>query len=57
MGHSRPKYNSFVSKLCWAVANDEPYTINDRNSEIELLYIDDLLEGMYDLLEGEEIHC
>ena len=57
MGHSRPKYNSFVSTLCWAVANDEPYTINDRNSEIELLYIDDLVEGMYDLLEGKEIHC
>ena len=57
MGHSRPKYNSFVSTLCWAVANDEPYTINDRNSEIELLYIDDLVEGMYDLLEGKEVHC
>ena len=57
MGHSRPKYNFFVSTLCWAVANDEPYTINDRNSEIELLYIDDLVEGMYDLLEGKEIHC
>ena len=57
MDHSRPKYNSFVSTLCWAVANDEPYIINDRNIEIELLYIDDLVEGMYDLLEGKEIHC
>ena len=33
MGHSRPKYNSFVSTLCYAVANDEPYTVNDRSSE------------------------
>lgn len=57
MGHSRPKYNSFVSTLCYCVANDEPYTVNDRNAELELLYIDDLVEGMYDLLEGKEQHC
>ncbi len=57
MGHSRPKYNSFVSTLCYCVANDEPYTINDRNAELELLYIDDLVEGMFDLLEGKEQHC
>ncbi len=54
MGHSRPKYNSFVSTLCYCVANDEPYSINDRASELELLYIDDLVEGMFDLLEGKE---
>ena len=30
MGHSRPKYNSAVSTFCWAVANDEPFTVNDR---------------------------
>ena len=57
MGHSRPKYNSAVSTFCWAVANDEPYKVNDRNTELELLYIDDLVEGMYDLLEGKEQHC
>lgn len=57
MGHSRPKYNSAVSTFCWAVANDEPYTVNDRNTELELLYIDDLVEGMFDLLEGKEKHC
>ena len=57
MGHSRPKYNSFVSTLCYCVANDEPYTVNDRNTELELLYIDDLVEGMFDLLEGREVHC
>lgn len=57
MGHSRPKYNSAVSTFCWAVANDEPYTVNDRSSVVELLYIDDLIEGMLDLLEGQELHC
>ena len=57
MGHSRPKYNSAVSTFCWAVANDEEFTVNDRNTELELLYIDDLVEGMFDLLEGKELHC
>lgn len=57
MGHSRPKYNSFVSTLCYCVANDEPYTLNDRNAELELLYIDDLVDGMFDLLENKEYHC
>lgn len=57
MGHSRPKYNSAISTFCWAIANDEEYVVNDRNTKIELLYIDDLLEGMYDLLEGKEVHC
>ena len=57
MGHSRPKYNSAVSTFCWAVANDEPFTVNDCSTELELLYIDDLVEGMFDLLEGKEQHC
>lgn len=57
MGHSRPKYNSAVSTFCWAIANDEEYTVNDRSVELELLYIDDLIEGMFDLLEGKESHC
>lgn len=57
MGHSRPKYNSAVSTFCWAVANDEKFTVNDRSTELELLYIDDLVEGMFDLLEGKERHC
>ena len=57
MGHSRPKYNSAVSTFCWAVANDEPFTVNDRSTELELLYIDDLVEGMFDLLEDKEQHC
>lgn len=57
MGHSRPKYNSAVSTFCWALANDQPFTVNDRNTELKLLYIDDLVEGMFDLLEGKEKHC
>ena len=57
MGHSRPKYNSAVSTFCWAVANDEEFHVNDRSTELELLYIDDLIEGMFDLLEGKEVHC
>ena len=57
MGHSRPRYNSAVSTFCHAVANDEEFTVNDRNSVVELLYIDDLIEGMYDLLEAKELHC
>lgn len=57
MGHSKPKYNSAVSTFCWAVANDKEFTVNDRNTELELLYIDDLVEGMFDLLEGREQHC
>lgn len=57
MGHSRPNYNSAVSTFCWAVANDQPYTVNDRSTELELLYIDDLVEGMFDLLEGRPCRC
>ncbi len=57
MGHSRPGYNSAVSTFCHAIANDLPYTVNDRETELELLYIDDLVEAMFDLLEGREKHC
>lgn len=57
MGHSRPRYNSAISTFCWAVANDEPFTVNDRATQLEVLYIDDLVEGMFDLLEGKEKHC
>jgi len=57
MGHSRPKYNSAVSTFCWAVANGEPFTVNDRSTELELLYIDDLVEGLFDLLEGKAQRC
>ncbi len=57
MGHSRPNYNSAVSTFCNAVANDLPFTVNDRSAQVELLYIDDLVEAMFDLLEGREQRC
>lgn len=57
MGHSRPKYNSAISTFCWAVANDEEFQVNDPSTELELLYIDDLVEAMFDLVEGKEHHC
>lgn len=57
MGHSKPNYNSAVSTFCYAVANDKEFTVNDRSTELELLYIDDLVEGMFDLLESKEVHC
>lgn len=57
MGHSRPNYNSAVSTFCWAIANDQPYTVSDPSVELELLYIDDLVQGMLDLLEGKEGRC
>lgn len=57
MGHSRPNYNSVVSTFCNAVANNLDFTVDDRSTKLELLYIDDLIEGMYDALEGKELHC
>ena len=52
----RPNYNSAVATFCNNVANDLPITINDRATELELLYIDDLVYEMFDALEGKE-HC
>ena len=57
MGHSRPNYNSAVSTFCDAIANDKPYTVNDPTIELELLYIDDLVDAMFDALEGREMRC
>ena len=53
----KPNYNSAVATFCNAVANDLEYTVNDRNTELELLYIDDLIEEMFDVLEGHEHRC
>ena len=53
----RPNYNSAVATFCHNIANGLPITVNDRATELELLYIDDLVEGMFDLLEGKEQHC
>ena len=57
MGHSRPNYNSAVSTFCYNIARGLPITVNDPSTELELLYIDDLVEGMFDLLEGKERRC
>ena len=53
----RPNYNSAVATFCNNIANDLPITVNDRAIELELLYIDDLVEEMLDALEGKEHHC
>lgn len=53
----RPNYNSVVATFCNNIANDLPITVNDRNAELELLYIDDLVEEMLDALEGREHRC
>ena len=53
----RPNYNSAVATFCSNIANDLPIQVNDRNTELELLYIDDLIEEMLDALEGKEHHC
>ena len=53
----RPNYNSAVATFCNNIANDLPITVNDPNTELELVYIDDLLEEMLDALEGNEHRC
>ena len=53
----RPNYNSAVATFCNAFANDLPYTVNDPSVELELLYIDDLVDEMIACLEGNEHRC
>ena len=53
----RPNYNSAVATFCNNIANDLPITINDRAIALELLYIDDLVAEMLDLLEGKGHRC
>ena len=53
----RPNYNSAVATFCNNIANDLPIQINDRSTELELLYIDDLVDEMIAALKGEEHHC
>ena len=53
----RPNYNSVVATFCNAVANDLEYTVNDSTTELELLYIDDLINEMFDALENKEHRC
>lgn len=53
----RPNYNSVVATFCHNIANDLPITVNDSTVDMELLYIDDLVEEMICALKGEEHHC
>lgn len=53
----RPNYNSAVATFCNNIANDLPIQVNDRSTQMELLYIDDLVDEMIAALKGEEHHC
>ncbi|MBQ2796342.1 MAG: capsular polysaccharide biosynthesis protein CapF [Tidjanibacter sp.] len=53
----RPNYNSAVATFCNNIANDLPIQVNDRSTQLELLYIDDLVDEMVAALKGEEHHC
>lgn len=53
----RPNYNSAVATFCHNMAHDLPITVNDPAVELELLYIDDLVEEMISALKGEEHRC
>lgn len=53
----RPNYNSAIATFCNNIANDLPIQVNDSNVELELLYIDDLVEEMLDALEGKAHRC
>lgn len=53
----KPNYNSAVATFCHNIANDLPIQINDRSTELELLYIDDLVNEMFNILKGEVSRC
>lgn len=53
----RPNYNSVVATFCHNIARDLPITVNDPNTVLELLYIDDLIEELLDALEGKAHRC
>ena len=53
----RPNYNSAVGTFCHNIAHDLPITVNDPSVELEMLFIDDLLEELYDCLEGHPHRC
>ena len=53
----RPNYNSVIATFCHNIAHDLPITVNDRATELELLYIDDLVFEMLELLRGETNRC
>lgn len=53
----RPNYNSAIATFCNNIANDLPIQVNDRSVQMEILYIDDLVEEMIRALKGQEHHC
>ena len=53
----RPNYNSAVATFCNNIANDLPITVNDPSVQLELVYIDDIVDEMLLALEGNEHHC
>lgn len=53
----RPNYNSAIATFCNNIANDLPILVNDRSVEMEILYVDDLVEEMILALQGKEHHC
>lgn len=53
----RPNYNSAIATFCNNIANDLPIQVNNPATELELLYIDDLVDEMIAALKGEEHHC
>ena len=53
----RPNYNSAIATFCNNIANNLPIQVNDRNTKLELLYIDDLVDELLGALEGKEHHC
>ena len=53
----RPNYNSAVATFCNAIANDLEYKVNDRSTELDLVYIDDLIKELMDALKGREHRC
>ncbi|MCI7178872.1 MAG: NAD-dependent epimerase/dehydratase family protein [Candidatus Cryptobacteroides sp.] len=53
----RPNYNSAVATFCNNIANDLPIQVNDPSVELELLYIDDLVDEMILALKGQEHRC
>ena len=53
----KPNYNSAVGTFCYNIANDLPVTVNDRSTELELLFIDDLMDELWDTMEGKPHRC
>lgn len=53
----RPRYNSAVGTFCYCIARGEPIVVNDPNTELEMVFFDDLCEEIYDAMEGHPHRC